>query len=223
LVLADGARLPFRDKQFDFVVCSHVLEHVSDPKHFLDEISRVGRAGYIETPNAAFERLVPYDVHCLEVSADAEGLVIAKKPQAFHDQVLSALLDGPARESWMRMLSSHPELFHVRFYWRDQIPYRILNENVDSSWIRAVTPAGAPPPERPDGAIGEVFYEWGVRWANAAFIVWVGRKNRDVDLASLLVCLNCKGSLVVEPLHGYRCERCQKMYMGNPWPTFVDD
>jgi hypothetical protein len=42
--------LPYGDKEFEFVYCSHVLEHVSDPAKACEEIMRVGKRGYIETP-----------------------------------------------------------------------------------------------------------------------------------------------------------------------------
>ncbi|MFU2207852.1 class I SAM-dependent methyltransferase [Solidesulfovibrio sp. C21] len=40
----------FADKQFDFVYCSHVLEHATDPAAACRELARIGRRGYIETP-----------------------------------------------------------------------------------------------------------------------------------------------------------------------------
>ena len=40
----------FEDKQFDFVYCSHVLEHSDDPEQACRELSRIGKRGYIETP-----------------------------------------------------------------------------------------------------------------------------------------------------------------------------
>ena len=42
---------PFADKEFDFVVCSHLLEDVRDPLAVCRELVRVGRAGYVETPS----------------------------------------------------------------------------------------------------------------------------------------------------------------------------
>ncbi len=42
---------PFADKSFDFVVCSHLLEDVRDPISVCQELCRVGKAGYIETPS----------------------------------------------------------------------------------------------------------------------------------------------------------------------------
>jgi len=48
---ADINCLPFKDKSYDFVFCSHVLEHVDNPKSACEELMRVGRRGYIETPS----------------------------------------------------------------------------------------------------------------------------------------------------------------------------
>ena len=50
LVYSDIEVLPFRTGSFDFVYCSHVLEHVVDPVAACREIVRIGRPGYIETP-----------------------------------------------------------------------------------------------------------------------------------------------------------------------------
>ncbi len=49
---------PYPDNYFDFAVCSHLLEDVRDPLAVLREISRVSRAGYIETPSRACEIFV---------------------------------------------------------------------------------------------------------------------------------------------------------------------
>lgn len=43
--------MPFADNEFDFVYCSHVLEHVSNPEAACRELMRIARRGYIETPN----------------------------------------------------------------------------------------------------------------------------------------------------------------------------
>lgn len=35
-------KLPFKNKQFDKVLCSHTIEHVDSPKDFFEELQRVG-------------------------------------------------------------------------------------------------------------------------------------------------------------------------------------
>ena len=49
--IADINHLPFEDKSYDFVYCSHVLEHVDDPIQASAELVRVGHRGYVETPS----------------------------------------------------------------------------------------------------------------------------------------------------------------------------
>jgi len=42
LVIVDVNQLPFRDRQFNTVLCSHTIEHVPKPEKFLSELQRVG-------------------------------------------------------------------------------------------------------------------------------------------------------------------------------------
>lgn len=58
LIHADACNMPFEDKSFDFIFCSHIMQHVEDIKGFLKEIQRVGKAGYLETPNYLFEQSI---------------------------------------------------------------------------------------------------------------------------------------------------------------------
>lgn len=43
--------MPFEDNAFDFVYCSHVLEHAGDPDRACRELMRIAKKGYIETPS----------------------------------------------------------------------------------------------------------------------------------------------------------------------------
>jgi SAM-dependent methyltransferase len=47
----DGSKIPWPDKSFDLVFASHVVEHVPNPRAFLEELHRVARCWiYIEVP-----------------------------------------------------------------------------------------------------------------------------------------------------------------------------
>ena len=56
--------LPFADKSFDFVYCRHVLEDMVNPFMICSEMSRVAKAGYIETPS-------PFAELCRGIDGDA--------------------------------------------------------------------------------------------------------------------------------------------------------
>jgi len=50
ILVRDVRRLPFRDKQFGSVLCSHTMEHVEDPEGFYRELQRVGDDITLLTP-----------------------------------------------------------------------------------------------------------------------------------------------------------------------------
>jgi len=54
--ICDHTPWPFTDDQFDFAVCSHVLEDVRDPLWVISELSRVAKAGYVEVPSRLEEQ-----------------------------------------------------------------------------------------------------------------------------------------------------------------------
>ncbi len=56
LVIATVEALPFKDKVFDYIYACHVIEHVNNQTQACHELSRIGRAGYIETPSPFFEQ-----------------------------------------------------------------------------------------------------------------------------------------------------------------------
>jgi len=43
VLINDIYNLPFRDKEFENVLCSHTIEHVDDPQGFDKELNRVGK------------------------------------------------------------------------------------------------------------------------------------------------------------------------------------
>lgn len=62
-IFYDGDTFPFKDKEFDYVICSHVLEHVTDIDQFTSELKRVAKAGYIEFPTIYYDYIYNFEVH----------------------------------------------------------------------------------------------------------------------------------------------------------------
>ena len=205
LVIAPAERMPFRDRVFDFVIASHVLEHSRDPGAFLNELMRVARAGYIETPEAFFERINPFTFHYLEVAENEGGLRIFKKPAWNHDRDVVALYENKLKKcpAFFRWGGRYPDAIHVRYYWRETIRFVIVNPEVDSSWVDPSPDKQAP---APGGWIRE-FYLRSRRW-----IFSQNRRNRNIDLAALLRCPSCRGEQWKKSPGAIQCLPCRACY-----------
>ncbi len=53
--VCDREPLPFPDKFFDFVFCSHTLEDIRCPIWLCSEINRIAKKGYLEFPSPKYE------------------------------------------------------------------------------------------------------------------------------------------------------------------------
>ena len=83
---ADAAAMPFADGVFDYVVCSHMLEHVVDPaRRRQSRWSRVAAAGYIEVPEAASAKILDFPSHLWWCRLDGTTLVLTAKQTAAFD------------------------------------------------------------------------------------------------------------------------------------------
>lgn len=185
-VLAFAERLPFKDKAFDFVVASHVLEHSPDPAGFLEEMQRVARAGYIEVPDAFMERINPYPDHRLEITVRQGKLRIRRKSSWMVDPELVELYEDRAKDIIAReVIPGHPFAFHVRFYWRDRIEYEIVNP--ESSSQDLTMPSAKPGPFK--NSLRGIIQSKILSIIRSLFSQ--NNRNQDIDLLKLLRCPNC--------------------------------
>ena len=119
-------RLPFKDNEFDFVISSHVIEHVEDFKFFISEIERVTAQGYIELPtrlgdNIVFENLKDH-IWWFKYDDELNLLLVSKKNQILEPFVTVSTakkLENIFRESLV-----------MEIFWKDKIDY-ILNEELE--------------------------------------------------------------------------------------------
>lgn len=206
-VLGFVERLPFRDKAFDFVIASHVLEHSTDPARFLGELQRVAKAGYIEVPDALMERLNPYRDHRLEITVRDGHLLIRKKPRWCADPELVELYEARAKKILTgETMRRHPATFHVRYYWDDSITYEVLNPEVDATW----TP---PDSDRPEAASRSLRQQLsGAALAMARSLLSQRRRNSAIDLMELLACPACGASKLTMADNRISCPDCSKIF-----------
>lgn len=204
-VLAFGENLPFKDKSFDYVIAAHVLEHTSDPEKFLAELQRVAHAGYIETPDAFMERINPYHDHRLEVTLRDNGLLIRKKPDWIYDTDLVELYEYRAKH-WIarHLIPTHPCAFHCRYYWKDQIKYRVINPQTNASWQSVNSNKLIEP--KMAGSLKS-----SIRRILIKIIRWLfsqNNRNKHIDLIKILRCNQCKSSQFVRHEKNIICEIC---------------
>lgn len=89
IVYYDGGTFPFQNKEFDYVICSHVLEHVENVHLFLNEVFRVSNKGYFEFPSIYYEYLYNFEVHknILNYEEKSKTLHFTKKDLYFNDNI----------------------------------------------------------------------------------------------------------------------------------------
>jgi len=210
IVFAEAERMPFRDKVFDFVIASYVLEHTDKPEEFLDELQRVGRAGYIETPNAFSEKIAPYSMHTLELNVDEDDKIIIRKKAAPHpDLELTTQRKKAVGDSrtWMRFIRKHYYLFTMRYYWKESIFYEILNPDYEFDWN---------PVSLREKFGSESLQGSRMRRLFLSMVRLLLRPRCDIDWLSLLKCIECqstnlryKGS---DQKTGLQCVDCGRVY-----------
>ena len=118
--------LPFKDKEFDFVIASHVIEHVKDVEIFIRELQRVSSKGYIELPtiledNLVFENKKDHLWH-MEFDDDENKLIISKKIQ-FLEPILTV-------SSAKKFLKYFRQSLVLELFWENSIEFSLIEKEL---------------------------------------------------------------------------------------------
>ena len=123
---ADIADMPFADQVFDYVNCSHVLEHVLDPAAAMSELMRVAKAGYIEVPAAGSARLVDFPSHLWWCRLEGTTLTFeAKTSLAFDADIDEWARSTDVKTDLEKLLSRHLTSRLITFAWRGRFEFRV--------------------------------------------------------------------------------------------------
>ena len=120
-------RLPFKDKEFDFVFSSHVMEHIKNVEFFISELERIAKKGYLELPtkledNFCFENRTD---HIWQIDYDdiESKILISERFEFFHP-IFSVNTAQKFRETFRSSM-----VFEL--YWENKIDYEIIkNQNL---------------------------------------------------------------------------------------------
>ena len=122
-------KLPFEDKEFDFVIASHVMEHVEDVEFFIKELERVSIKGYIELPtmledNLVFENKKDHLWH-MDFDDVENKLLISKKVQYF-EPIITVSTIKKLNEVFRTSLI-------LELIWQDSINYTV-NQSMEDNF-----------------------------------------------------------------------------------------
>lgn len=126
---------PFEDKEFDFVYCSHVLEHAQNPDKACNELMRIAKRGYIETPARAkdiFLNSAKVSNHKMWVEV-VNGLLIfteytAEEIEGMQCGILMDMHCAPKTErekAFSALIYLKPHFVNTMFIWENEFRYEV--------------------------------------------------------------------------------------------------
>ncbi len=129
-VSGDVEHLPFKNRAFDFVYCSHLLEHTQNPGCAIAELERVAPAGYVEVPSEYLEKAAKSTPsHYWFVHREGDALVFSPKPAGVLDERVNRIFDQQLMHKdplytafhWARFYS----LFNIGILWEGRLAHRV--------------------------------------------------------------------------------------------------
>jgi len=114
-------RLPFKDKEFDFVIASHVIEHVEDFEFFIKELERISSKGYIELPSRLGDNLVfenKTDHIWWFIYDDINNKLLASK----RNQIIEPFITVSSAKLFEKIFR---ESLVIELIWEEKIDYEI--------------------------------------------------------------------------------------------------
>ena len=125
-------KLPFKDNEFDFVITSHVIEHVEDFQFFISEIERISKKGYIELPTKLGDNLVfenSNDHLWMFEYDDNSNILLASKKQEFIEPFVSVSTAKKLEKIFRQSLI-------LEIIWSEKIDFKILSNEVNRTLRR---------------------------------------------------------------------------------------
>jgi SAM-dependent methyltransferase len=141
----DLESLFFGDQAYDFVFCSHVLEHLDKPGQAMRELMRVGRRGYIEVPTRLSDAMFNFtrlpNHHRWHGMVLGDTLVLVEwndwERRDLGNHFFDAL-HSPYKNAFQDFFERNRDLFFASYHWHDSIKFLIIDNQgcvVDSSRV----------------------------------------------------------------------------------------
>lgn len=131
-----------RDKygMFDFIICTHVLEHLGNPKIFLDHLPHMGWEGFVGVPNKYTE--LSRNVHCGEDGRAEFGMekiirgfaphrwifTIRESPRVLFCFPKLTLIEQITGLEWAEECFERFGSHELSFRWKNRLPYHVIDD-----------------------------------------------------------------------------------------------
>lgn len=220
-VAGDVMALPFRDNAFDYVFCSHVLEHVEDPEKAIKELVRIGRKGFLEIPSEFLEKIKCSPGHRWYVRLEGRTLVFREKEGDIFDPFIQEMAEEKLvnrDRSFMNFYwKNYYTLFNIAYEWSGEIKFEIIRlkgdrvaDNLKGKDLTC---------ER-----SQASREGGCSTATKGIIKSIIKSvySKCFDLYELLACPLCKG-LLEKKEGNLICYNCRKgFYIKDDIPILIE-
>lgn len=124
-VVCSLERLPFKGKSIDFAICSHVFEHLDFPLIAAEELGRIAKMGYIETPAYGRDILVGTgNMHLWQVVSFKDELHFFQYTERQHQaHTLAPIMQYWGQKTyhpWQEFFWERQDLFNAFQVWKDK-------------------------------------------------------------------------------------------------------
>jgi uncharacterized protein YbaR (Trm112 family) len=218
LIVADAHNLPFKDKVFDYVIASHIIEHMDDPVRFCSELMRVAKRGFIASPTELAEHMFYWSFHKWYVHKIGNKLVL--HPKVNVPNIFGELFDYLYEYNpwYARFHRSVPDMFWMEYEWdgtinielRDRSP---LNLEDPRALKRMVIPRESPVTslKRTAVTLADEFLPGAVKNLITKARRAKRTPARKLNLEDILACPNCLGDVKVLR-DSVKCKQCGRVY-----------
>jgi ubiquinone/menaquinone biosynthesis C-methylase UbiE len=137
----DGKKFPFKDKEFDYIICSHVIEHVESIPDFVKELERVAHKGYLEFPSPYYEYLYNFVEHksFLYYSKNKNKIYWMEKGDKLKEfEKCNIFLKQTIEKGYVEIFMSNKECFFHGFEWESHIDIEEI-KNLSEMQFETVT------------------------------------------------------------------------------------
>jgi hypothetical protein len=209
IIQCDLEAVPFRDKAIDFAYSSHTIEHISNLKQALDEMSRTSKKGYITCPSAFREQIVSYKMHVWYILNKNNRLVIEPKRAPYQKYIgdfMDKLLSSKKAYIWHRFEKKFKNILIIEYFWQNNIQYTIKeNKNYSIEW-KVPGETNHTYSDNIIFLIRKIILKSASKFKRAIH----GKKN--INILDIIFCPKCKGQLTIQDNKICKCSRCGQKY-----------